>query len=237
MENVFVALSSGLIGTIIGALISGIITYLYNRKQLKNNLQIRACEEILMKIDELNLALLEAYSKLFFLIPNIKNYNQNLGEQNNLYKVYLNSVMNDIKEHQEKWNNYILAYNNYSNTYESKEVILHDFKPIYNYIAKELNLLFQTQNRLIVHYNNKISLQLMSSKLISADGIDEIINIYDKFTSLYCDIQGYFNDFKHELQNYVYSDLFDKYKIQKRKPIDKNVVVLSLDKKNIQQRT
>lgn len=110
-------------------------------------------------------------------------------------------------------------------TYESNEIIILDFKPLKDELAKENNLLTEDFSNL-----HKIYLEDIDSFTSSApptENIDEVIKITRVISEKTIDIVGYVYDLRIEMQNRVLGQILGRT-IPKRQPGDKVVKVLSL---------
>jgi len=243
----------GIVGVLFGVISGGFITYRLNVKQMKKSLvldlQIKASQEMLKEIDNLTNSLLKVYNNIDQLISNIELYNKSLIilQENNqipqpklsdvyavpieddFVKMYSKWIENCMQNNSEKCEQFSLAFNSYWNIFESREVILNKFTNIYHIILKESDKLIVCRSNYTTNYHMNISSDVMSKVIISEEKIDVTKELWEIYKNETWDFIGYLRDFKIELQNYFYSDLFDKYKVKRREPEDKNVRVLTID--------
>lgn len=107
-------------------------------------------------------------------------------------------------------------------SYEIHEIIVMEFEPLKNAIAKEYALLSEKMNELD---------RIFFEKRIDNLGPDEIQEIIDKIKSVmgnYWNSVGYIRDFRIEMQNKILSPVLGK-KVPKRQPESETEKVLSLD--------
>lgn len=220
----------GFLGALLGAFIGGFITHLSSKKTLKKDLQINACELLISKINILSSTIYQCYLNLTYIKGQLESYNENIYNNNfEAAKTRSNNIKSKLESHEKNYNLLIIHYNDFIDTYESKEVILHDFKKIYKRVNSDIRPCPHAHSTFAKDFKDIILSQLESNSSISDELLNKIVQSWEN-----CDIKDvkslkHLIDFKTELQNYYFSGLFKNYKIPKRIPENPKDTILSLD--------
>lgn len=218
----------GFSGALIGALIGGIISHFSNKRKLKKDLEIRACESVITTMNNLSTNIYEAYLNLASIKTHINDYNECIVKGiADAAKIHADTIKEKIHSHDQ--NKYLvkISFNNFIDAFESKEVILHDLKKIYNHLKHDL--ITCTSGHFHFTFKEKILSQIENENLVDEDLLDKIRELWEKCETSDVNSLKHITDFKRELQNHYLSDLFKKYNIPKRKPENDKDIILSLD--------
>ncbi len=220
----------GFLGALLGAFIGGIITHYSNKRNMKKDLQINACELMITKINIISSTIYESYLNLANIKMHLESYNEYISKNiPETSKTHSNIIKDRLESHEKNQHILKITMQDFFDTYESKEVILHDFKKIYNLLKKAIIFSSSGHLRFTRDFKDSILLQLKFGDPISDDLLNKIIKSWG-----ICEITDVNNlkhliDFKRELQNYYLSGLFKNYKIPKRIPEGQNDTILSID--------
>lgn len=243
------------VGTFIGMVFGGVITYCLNIKQQKKalirDLQIKVADDMIKEINKLSQSVFNAFLIISDFTFNLEQYNDRLSYirnnpqipqphntdekikvvqiEDSFVKMYADNMNRDIEKQMEKWIIYSEDFNSFYNCFESKQVILNKFVNIYQYILRESRVLLNSKTNFIDIYYMEISSIVMRREFVSKDIIEKAKSLSQKYEFQSLDFGIYLQDFKVELQNYFFSDLFKNYRIPRRNPKDKKEIVLTID--------
>jgi hypothetical protein len=229
---------------IVGAIIGGIVSYFFNlsqdKKKTKEELTLKASEELIDRINILSDALDKLSSCQMDYIHNITQFNELVSSiskemlvSNSLRDTYEKSCDIYVIGVEESTNYYVRDYREYSNAFhalwshfQSRQLILYDFINMYKYIVNENEKMVEIHYDIFKNHFSEISINMKTRKMINHDAIEKADASLEDFKEKITHLKCYLHDFKIELQNYYLSKLFSR-SIPRRNPRDKSLIVLT----------
>ncbi|EMS74019.1 hypothetical protein [Ruminiclostridium cellobioparum] len=242
--NTLITVLVGLLSITLGWYITYRLSLKQMKKSLVSDLQIKSSQDIIYQIYILKNSLLRTNSNLsdfiFFLQQYKCSFNElglrNVNRSDSVYSTY-ESVLNiHIKLVMDKFEEIRLTFQELTNSFnlfwtifESKQVILNEFVPIYQLLLSKLNEYFISYLKITSIYQVELFSDINLKNQINNVVLENIQEKIRNLESLYYECSSYLGDFSNELQNKYLSHLFNNYVIPKREPKDKRKKVLSLD--------
>jgi len=231
-----------IISLLIGALLSGFISYIFLKKRekdkLRKDLQLKAAEQILEEIRLVNdkssmlfipdftsfqgynstLEFIESNKPLEGDLPIIKKTVEELNT--NQLQWSKDRILKCMNSFFEIWKEYAYSYCRFINLFESKQVILNKFIGIKELLGEQLTEIMEIENKIMRLYHFEISPCVTYSNPISTELINKMQELDNELMEKTTDICSIFYDFTIEIQNEFLGKLFG-YEIPARQPVDK----------------
>ncbi|MEM5769872.1 MAG: hypothetical protein AAGU32_16535 [Bacillota bacterium] len=217
---------SFIIGAILTAIISGVISFYFSRRREKSILKLKVQIDTADKLQEM-IKVSSDKSVALILKLDFDNYHQ-YKDNERLHQVGAQRFYKVFKKWDEDYIQYTESISSILFFIELREIVLVNFRVFHRELLNVYNNLIK-KNQELFSIRLKIIDLAFRSMQIDVNTIEQFNNAYTDFQELKIDINSYLHDLQIGLQNEFYRKLFH-HRIPKRKTADPAYKVLTAQK-------